>query len=888
MAQEKIKENNNSFYFERHFTKEGVHPYSLIEWSKFTASIKNADGKEIFKQEEIEAPSFWSQIAINVVSSKYFHGAIGKPERENSIKQLIDRVAKTIAKWGLKDKVFLGNKEAKIFEEELTYILVNQYASFNSPVWFNLGIEEKPQCSACFINSVEDKMESILELAKIEGLLFKYGSGTGTNFSTLRSSKESLSTGGTASGPVSFMRGYDAFAGIIKSGGKTRRAAKMVILNVDHPDIMEFIEAKIKEEEKAKALIEAGYDGSVYGEAYRSVFFQNANHSVRVSDFFMEAVEKDLEWHTKAVTTGKIMDTYKAREILKKISFGTWFCGDPGIQFDDTINKWHTCKNSGRINASNPCSEYMFLDNSSCNLASLNLLKFLRDDYTFDVESFKSAVRLLITAQEIIVDNSSYPRKEIEENSHNFRPLGLGYANLGALLMAMGIPYDSDKGRAYTSTITAIMTGEAYNQSSRIAQRVGVFEKFKENKIPLFKVMEMHRDELKKIKKEEVLEDLYIEAKNIWDEVIINGKKYGFRNAQTTVIAPTGTIGFMMDCDTTGIEPDLALIKVKSMVDGGTIKIVNKTVPKALRRLGYSDEEIEKIVNYINENGTIEGAPFIKEEHLPVFDCAIKPPRGNRFISYMGHIKMMAAVQPFISGAISKTVNVPEFTTVEEIMDIYIEAWKLGLKAIAIYRDNSKAHQPLSTKKFEKKQTPLALIPQRRKLPDERKAFTHKFEVGGHQGYITVGMYEDNKPGEIFLTIAKEGSTISGLMDAFATAISIGLQYGVPLETFVEKFAFMRFEPQGMTKNPRIRFANSLVDYIFRYLASKFLPEEGQENYGIKPEKQDKQLELFQNTQDKNNILVQDGPPCMNCGAIMERSGSCFRCPSCGSTSGCS
>lgn len=887
MAQRAIKKDTKKFYFERHFTKEGIHPYDEIEWTKFTASIKNADGKEIFKQEGVEAPSFWSQTAINVVASKYFHGAIGKPDREYSIKQLIDRVAKTIAKWGLKDKVFLNEKEALIFEEELTYILVNQYASFNSPVWFNCGIEEKPQCSACFINSVEDTMESILELAKIEGLLFKYGSGTGTNFSTLRSSKESLSTGGTASGPVSFMRGYDAFAGIIKSGGKTRRAAKMVILNVDHPDIMEFIESKIKEEEKAKALIEAGYDGSIYGEAYRSVFFQNANHSVRVSDAFMEAVEKDLEWHTKAVTTGKIIDTYKARDILKRISYGTWFCGDPGLQFDDTINRWHTCKNSGRINASNPCSEYMFLDNSSCNLASLNLLKFLREDNTFDLESFKKAVRLLITAQEIIVDNSSYPRKEITENSHLFRPLGLGYANLGALLMALGLPYDSEKGRAYAATLTAIMTGEAYLQSSRIAQRVGPFERFEENRVPMLEVMEMHRNALRGINEEEVPEKLYLEARTIWDEVLQRGEKYGFRNAQATVLAPTGTIGFMMDCDTTGIEPDLALIKIKSMVDGGTIKIVNRTVPRALKSLGYREEEIEKIVNFINENGTIEGAPFIKEKDLPVFDCAIKPPRGNRFINYMGHIYMMAAVQPFISGAISKTVNVPEFITVEEIMDIYIKAWKLGLKAIAIYRDNSKAHQPLSAGKKEKKSAQVLSIPQRKKLPDERRAFTHKFEVGGHQGYITVGMYDDNKPGEIFLTIAKEGSTISGLMDAFATAISIGLQYGVPLETFVEKFAFMRFEPQGMTKNPRIRFANSLVDYIFRYLASKFLPEEEQERYGIKPEKQDKQLELFKNSNDKN-IIAQDGPPCMNCGAIMERSGSCYRCPSCGSTSGCS
>ncbi len=886
MVAKALRKEKEYFRFKRFFTKEGIHPYDEIEWKKFTATIKNAEGKDIFKQEGVEAPSFWSQTAVNVVASKYFHGGVGKANREYSMKQLVDRVVNTITNWGLKDKVFLNEKEAKIFKDELTFLLINQYTSFNSPVWFNCGIEEKPQSSACFINSVEDTMESILELAKIEGLLFKFGSGTGTNFSTLRSSKESLSTGGTASGPVSFMRGYDAFAGIIKSGGKTRRAAKMCILNVDHPDIMEFIEAKIKEEEKAKALIEAGYDGSIYGEAYRSVFFQNANHSVRVPDSFMEAVEKDLEWCTRAVTTGEIVERFKAREILRKISYGTWFCGDPGLQFDDTINKWHTCKKSGRINASNPCSEFMFLDNSSCNLSSINLLKFLKEDNIFDVEGFKSAIRIMITAQELIVDNSSYPRREITENTHNFRPLGLGYANLGALLMALGIPYDSEKGRVFASTITAIMTGEAYNQSARLAERVGPFPSFEENRSCMLEVMELHREELKKINRELVPNYLIESAKNIWDEVLFLGEKYGFRNAQATVLAPTGTIGFMMDCDTTGIEPDLSLVKIKSMVDGGSMTIVNKTVPRALKNLGYKEEEIQNIINYINENGTIEGAPFIKEEDLPVFDCAIKPVKGERFISYMGHIYMMAAVQPFISGAISKTVNVPEFITVEEIMDIYIRSWKLGLKAIAIYRDKSKAHQPLSSGKTSKKQEVL-MVPKRRKLPDERKAFTHKFEVGGHQGYITVGMYEDNKPGEIFLTIAKEGSTISGLMDAFATSISIGLQYGVPLETFVEKFAFMRFEPQGMTKNPRIRFANSLVDYIFRYLASKFLSEEEQETYGIKPEKQDKQLELFSNSQEKN-ITAQDGPPCMNCGAIMERSGSCFRCPQCGSTSGCS
>ena len=878
----------NALQFGRFFSREGVHPYDEIQWVKASATIRNADGQAIFQQNDVEVPAFWSQTAVNVVVSKYFHGAINTPERETSIKKLIDRVAKTIAAWGLKDGLFSSPSDARIFEEELTWLLVNQAASFNSPVWFNCGIEPKPQCSACFINSVKDSMESILNLAKIEGLLFKYGSGTGTNLSPLRSSRESLSTGGTASGPVSFMRGYDAFAGIIKSGGKTRRAAKMVMLNADHPDILEFIECKIKEEAKVQVLIDAGYDGSLYGEAYRSVFFQNANHSVRVSDAFMGAVERDRDWSTHAVINGRVMDTYKAQFLLERIAHGTWTCGDPGLQFDDTINQWHTCKTTGRINASNPCSEFMFLDDTSCNLASLNLMKFIRDDNAFDVERYKRAVDLLITAQEILVDNASYPRAEITQNSHDFRPLGLGYANLGAMLMAMGLPYDGNEGRQVAAAVTSLMTGEAYHQSARIAACTGPFPRYDENRDSMLEVMEMHRKAAHGIDAAPVLPALAEAALRAWDEAIAAGAAHGYRNAQTTVLAPTGTIGFMMDCDTTGVEPDLALVKIKAMVDGGTMKIVNRTVPRALRNLGYPEDQVRKIADYVEERGTIEGAPFVREDDYPVFDCAIKSHQGTRFISHMGHVRMMAAVQPFISGAISKTVNVPSGTTVQEIMETYVQAWKLGLKAVAIYRENSKAHQPLSAiNRSKAKAEPAAALPVRHKLPNDRTALTHKFEVGGHEGYLTIGMYEDQKPGEIFITISKEGSTISGLMDALATSISIGLQYGVPIETFVDKFAHMRFDPMGMTKNPRIRFASSLVDYMFRYLASRFLPVEDQERYGIKPEKEDKQLELFVPRVSGTEVRG-DGPPCTNCGALMERSGSCHRCPVCGSTSGCS
>lgn len=881
-------EKSRGLKIKRVLTRIGVHPYDTVEWKRVTAEIKNAEGKVIFQQKDVEVPAFYSTTAVNVIASKYFHGGPGDAYREKSLRQLIDRVANTITDWGWEDGYFAQEQDRENFRNELIHILLYQMASFNSPVWFNCGVEPKPQCSACFINSVEDSMESILELAKVEGMLFKYGSGTGTNFSRLRSSREKLSTGGTASGPVSFFRGFDAFAGVIKSGGKTRRAAKMVILNVDHPDIMEFIESKIREEKKAHALIDAGYDGSLSGEAYQSVFFQNANHSVRVTDAFMKAVLEDGIWETRAVTDGRVMDRIPARKILERISYGTWFCGDPGMQFDDTINQWHTCANTDRIYASNPCSEFMFLDNTSCNLASVNLMKFYDPkNRTFDIPLYKHVCQIMITAQEIIVDRASYPRKEITKNSKDFRPLGLGYTNLGALLMAMGLPYDSDEGRSVAAALTAIMTGTAYTQSAHIAEVKGAFPGFAKNREPMLRVMKMHQEAVDKIPVYAFSHTLVDEAKKVWEEAYTLGKTYGYRNAQTTVLAPTGTISFMMDCDTTGIEPDLALVKVKSLVGGGTLRMVNQTAPLALEALGYGEEEIKKITAYIEKEGTIEGAPGLKEEHLPVFDCAIKPRKGKRFIHHMGHIKMMAATQPFISGAISKTVNVPHDTTVEEIMETYIQAWKMGLKAIAIYRDGSKRHQPLASEGSEKPRH----FPMRKRLPNERKAITHKFEVGGMEGYVTVGMYDDGKPGEIFITIAKEGSTISGLMDAFATAVSIGLQYGVPLETFIEKFSHMRFDPAGMTQNPQIPFAKSIVDYIFRYLASKFLPLEKQESLGIRPVHRQKQLSLFEKEESVKEapafVDQADAPPCSNCGAIMVRSASCYICLNCGTTSGC-
>jgi ribonucleoside-diphosphate reductase alpha chain len=895
------KEGSGGLEFPRHFTREGASPFDEIEWEVRTASIISEKGEVLFQQEGVEVPKSWSQMATNIVVSKYFHGQVGTPQRETSMKQLVERVVRTMTEWGVQGGYFASDADARIFYDELAYLLLHQYVSFNSPVWFNCGIEPKPQCSACFINSVEDTMESILQLARTEGRLFKWGSGTGTNFSPLRSSRARLSGGGIASGPVSFMKGFDAFAGVIKSGGKTRRAAKMVILNIDHPDILDFIECKAKEERKAWTLIDAGYNSSVDGEAYSSIFFQNANNSVRVGDDFMKAVEQDAPWQTKERGTGETMQNYKARDLMRKIAESTHICGDPGMQFDTTINKWHTCKNSAPINASNPCSEYMFLDDSACNLASFNLLKFVDAIGNFDVVSFRKAVDVVISAQEFIVGNASYPTEKITKNSLMYRPLGMGYANLGALLMFNGLAYDSDEGRDFAAVITAIMTGEAYLQSARIASKLGAFQAYAKNREPFLEVMRMHRAALQNVNAARVPKDLMQAAQECWDNAVLEGTVHGYRNAQASVLAPTGTIGFMMDCDTTGVEPDLALVKFKKLVGGGTMKIVNNTVPAALSRLGYSQGEIRAITAYIDENGTIEGAPFVKEEHLPVFDCAFKAQRGSRSIYYMGHIKMMAAVQPFISGAISKTVNVPENITPDEISEIFTQSWKMGVKAIAIYRDNSKRTQPLSTSNAAKTQgaevktiEKIVFKPVRRKLPSERRAITHKFSIGGHEGYLTVGMYDDGQPGEIFLVMAKEGSAISGLMDSFATAISLTLQYGVPLKVLIDKFSHVRFEPSGHTGNSEVPYAKSIVDYIFRWLASKFLPRDEAIQAGVHladatPSAPPVESAISQSMTDiKSMYALDDAPTCAACGSIMVRNGSCYKCMNCGETSGCS
>ena len=1078
------KRNRNGLPWKRYFTRPGVAPFDEVQWETREAAITNEKGEIVFEQHDVEIPTTWSQVAANVVVSKYFRGVLGTPERERSVRQLIGRVVRTIHGWANKQGYFATPEAAEIFRDELTHLLVQQKAAFNSPVWFNAGIEPRPQMSAClpyhalvstpngsvpigelverraigesvcdaagvtrivavqangrkrvlrvslekgafieatpdhvvlarhdgsaeaqwlavqelqlgtklyfdpdrsnhavpgvnlagpaaaeihggvallekpaiglrplleeydvvkieelgvddvfdiqtesgnfltnnvvvhncFINKVEDTMESILTLAKTEGMLFKYGSGTGTNLSPLRSSRELLAGGGTASGPVSFMKGYDAFAGVIKSGGKTRRAAKMVILNVDHPDIVEFINCKVDEERKAWTLIEGGYDPSFNGPAYSSIFFQNSNNSVRVKDDFMKAVEEDREWHTIGVTSRQIMDTYQARAVMRMMADAAWVCGDPGLQYDTTVNHWHTCPNTDRINASNPCSEYMFLDNTSCNLASINLMKFLDERGEFDVEAYREACRVLITAQEILVDNASYPTEAITQNSRDFRPLGLGYANLGALLMASGLPYDSDAGRDVAAALTAVMTGEAYAQSARIAQKKGPFNGFAINREPMLRVMDQHRSSVDHINPAHVPLPLLSAARDAWDKACQLGDLYGYRNAQATVIAPTGTIGFMMDCDTTGIEPDIALVKYKKLVGGGMLKIVNQTVPIALRRIGYPEAQVSEILQYIDENDTIEGAPHLRPDDLAVFDCAFKPAKGSRTIHYMGHVKMMAAAQPFISGAISKTVNMPEHATAEDIMEVYLEGWRMGLKAIAIYRDGSKRSQPLNTALDSKKETateapvareavstePARAV--RRKLPDERRAITHKFDIQGHEGYITVGIYENGTPGEIFLVMSKEGSTISGLMDAFATSISLALQYGVPLEVLVKKFAHTRFEPSGFTKNPEIPIAKSITDYIFRWLASKFLSGTQQEAIGIVRRDPIVEIELpaapaappiKPTTGESSPIKIsfvgqEDAPACSDCGSIMIRNGTCYKCLNCGSTSGCS
>jgi len=995
------KTKGQGLSFRRFFTKPGVSPYNEVEWELRNAQITDSQGGMIFEQKNVEVPKDWSMTATNIVASKYLHGQIGTDERETGVRQLVSRVAETIRDWGMKDGYFRTSEDASTFHDELVHMLIRQHVAFNSPVWFNVGCERiepksdatnwhwnattnqvefgvtgytRPQCSACFINSVKDSLDSILTLAKTEGMLFKWGSGTGTNLSPLRSSTEVLSGGGTASGPLSFMKGFDAFAGVIKSGGKTRRAAKMVILNIDHPDIVDFIDCKSKEEAKAHALVAQGYDGShPDSDAYSSIFFQNANNSVRVTDDFMVAVMRDTDFSTRAIVDGRVVNTYKAKDLLQKISEATWHCGDPGMQYDTTVNRWHTSKNTARINASNPCSEYMFLDDSACNLASLNLLKFAPNG-AFDVEAYRQAVDVVITAQEILVDNAGYPTEIIGKNSHDYRPLGLGYANLGALLMAAGLPYDSDAGRDYAACVTAIMCGEAYLQSSRIAEqcepltpitdtvqtRLGVTSAdnmpgaacpgWYINREPFLDVIRMHRASVNNIGSTHArvgtgaspvqaerssaatqLPELIEASKQCWDEALAHGEKHGYRNSQVTVLAPTGTIGFMMDCDTTGIEPDLALIKYKKLVGGGMIKIVNNTVPAALFKLGYTHEQTDAIVSYVDATGTIEGAPHVKDEHLAVFDCSFKPAKGTRSIHYMGHLKMMAAAQPFISGAISKTVNLPNAATVDDISEAFIQAWKLGLKAVAVYRDGCKQSQPLSaagsktalsSAGVERAPSPAAVEVEdnldappravRHKLQQERMSVTHKFSVADHEGYLIVGLYPSGDPGEIFIKMAKEGSTVSGLMDSFSCAISIALQHGVPLRLLCEKFAHARFEPSGWSSNPDIGYSKSIMDYIFRWLQLRFLTGQQQVLFdNLRP----KSWSAPQGVGDLNGSIgsgpttndqrpttgpihaadalanlidMGDAPSCHVCGSIMVRNGSCYKCMSCGSTSGCS
>jgi len=872
-------------HIRRLFTTPGVDPADEIAWEMHTAVIHGEDGKPVFEQKNLEVPKSWSPLAANVVASKYFRGTLGTSQRESSVRHMVGRVVGQLAKWGEAGGYFATSADKEAFEAELKHLVLRQKMAFNSPVWFNVGVEEKAQCSACFINSVEDSMSSILSLAKTEGMLFKHGSGTGSNLSTLRSSKELLAGGGTASGPVSFMKGFDAFAGVIKSGGKTRRAAKMVILNAEHPDILEFIRCKAQEEKKAMALIQAGYDGSFNGEAYNSIFFQNSNNSVRATDSFMHAVEADKVWTTLSVRDKKPMQTHQARELFHEIAKATWLCGDPGMQFDTTINAWNTCPNSGRINASNPCSEYMFLDDSACNLASVNLMTFRTIAGAFDIEAFCQAVDITLLAMEILVGASTYPTAKITENSLAFRPLGLGFANLGALLLASGLPYDSDEGRAFAGALCSLMGGRAYVQSAKMAERFGPFAEYAKNREAMLGVLRKHAQASQKLPADKLDASLWEKQKACWEEAIALGEVHGFRNAQTTVLAPTGTIGFMMDCDTTGIEPDIALVKYKKLVGGGMLKLVNQTVPMALEKLGYRLEEAKAILSYIDKNDSIEGAPFLENRHLPVFDCAFKARQGKRCIAPMGHLKMMAACQPFLSGAISKTVNMPHETTVEEIEATYREAWRLGLKAVAIYRDGCKQTQPVTTQKaapLVAKATEERLA--RKRLPAERKAITHKFSVGGHEGYLTVGMYEDGNPGELFITMAKEGSTVSGLMDSFATAISLTLQYGVPLQVLVDKFSHTRFEPSGFTGNPDLPLAKSITDYIFRWLALKFLrPEPQAEETSPSPSPQ-----TSSQLSPSTFVNQADSPPCHVCGSITVRNGACYKCLNCGSTSGCS
>ncbi len=927
LAQESVQRAEpRGLRFTRRFTRPGVHPYDELEWELRDSAIPG-EGGNVFEQKGVEVPKFWSQTATNVVASKYFRGKLGSPVREWSVKQMVDRVVDTIARAGLQGGYFASEADRDIFADELKYLMVHQNASFNSPVWFNIGVEGVPQqASACFILSVEDDMHSILDWFGNEGIIFKGGSGSGVNVSRIRSQREQLSGGGYASGPVSFMRGADSVAGSIKSGGTTRRAAKMVILDADHPDVHEFIWCKAKEEKKAWALGEMGYDMSLNGEAWHSIQFQNANNSVRVTDEFMKKAKADEDWELTARVSGAVLETVKARALLREIAEAAWECGDPGMQFDTTINDWHTSPVSGRINGSNPCAEYMSIDDSACNLASMNLMRFLHSDGEFDVERFRGAVELVFTAQEILVGHSDYPTARIAENARTHRQLGLGYANLGALLMQRGLPYDSNEGRGYAAAVTALMTGAAYAQSARIAEAVGPYEAYPRNRDAHDRVIQMHRLHAYRIRDELLPASLLSAARQAWDDAAAFGKQSGYRNAQASVLAPTGTISFMMDCDTTGVEPDIALVKFKKLVGGGMLKLVNGTVPAALRRLGYTETEAGTITTYIEQYGMIEGAPGLDPEHLAVFDCAFKPQNGERSIHHMGHIKMMGAVQPFISGAISKTVNLPEKASVDDVAEAYMEAWKHGLKAIAIYRDGSKKVQPVNTSNKEANTKAGATIverivevarPPRRRLADTRASLTHKFSIEGHEGYITVGLFEDNTPGELFVTMAKEGSTLSGMMDAFATSVSLLFQYGVPLSHLVEKFGHMRFEPAGWTGNPEIGFAKSIVDYVFRWLGNRFLSQEERAALGLvrTTEVADvgPQLELLNrvvelaapdapaqtangNGQTEAPAVhayrrlnsTPDAPPCPRCGWLTVRSGTCHKCENCGETTGCS
>ena len=1002
----KVSRSRKTLRIERIFSDSKVKPFDQLEWEKRTAEITDDSGKVIFKQENVEVPKSWSVLATKVVVSKYFYGEQNTPERETSVRQLIHRVCRTIADWGIRDGYF--SKEAgEVFFDELTWLCVNQYGAFNSPVWFNVGLYhqygvgkgssrgnwfynrqtnvaeraatqyEYPQGSACFIQSVDDNMEDIMRLAYSEAMLFKYGSGTGTDLTPIRSSKEKLSGGGRPSGPMSFLRVYDQVANVVKSGGKTRRAAKMNTLRDWHGDIEEFIDAKKKEEKKAWALIEQGYDGSYNGDAYGSVMYQNENLSVRASDEFMQAAVDGKEWWTRSVTSGQPLHKKDARTLLNKIAEGTWTCGDPGLQYDGSIQKWHTCKGTEPIHSTNPCSEYVFLNNTACNLASLNLMKFKRDDATFDVERFKAAVRLFITAQEIVVDNASYPTKDIAENSHIFRTLGLGYANLGSLIMSYGLAYDSNEGRALAGAITAIMTGHAYEQSAEISGIMGAFKGYedarcahvqqpvaKSNVESMLGVIKLHRSSVEAIQPSRDFNYLKEEARHCWSRALERGQKNGYRNAQVTVLAPTGTIAFLMDCDTTGVEPDIALVKYKLLAGGGMLKIVNRTVPEALDRLDYIEQEVKSIVGHIEKYDTIEDVEEdgtvvpsgLKPEHLEVFDCAFKAHRGKRSIHYLAHLKMMAAAQPFISGAISKTVNLPPECTVEEIQEAYVQAWKMGLKCVAIYRDGSKRSQPLNTKKTNEggreeytsndrlreieaelaKLREQAGLPLRRRLPDTRTAITHKFDIAGHEGYLTVGLFENGQPGELFITMAKEGSTIGGLMDSIGTLTSMALQYGVPLEALAKKFAHQRFEPSGFTKNPEIRNAASIIDYVFRWMALQFIAGYAEANGGNRNQPELPMPGLLEEVKKKINRAVpdlplsedteiiarkpgsnlgngghqgngasghgrtintlsdaiahfqQDAPTCPNCGHVAVRNGACYKCLNCGESLGCS